>query len=40
MNLVLDEAEEFYPKKNIRRNIGRLMLKGDNITMIRKVDLD
>lgn len=34
MNLVLDEAEEVYPKKNERKDIGRIMVKGDNITLI------
>nr|CAD7577723.1 unnamed protein product [Timema californicum] len=37
MNLVLDEAEEFYVKTNTRKPLGRLMLKGDNITLIQNV---
>lgn len=40
MNCVLDEAEEVYVKKNQpqstekRTYIGRIMLKGDNISLI------
>ena len=34
MNVVLDEAYEVYVKKDIRRKIGRLILKGDNISLI------
>ncbi|XP_078489260.1 LOW QUALITY PROTEIN: uncharacterized protein LOC100178086 [Ciona intestinalis] len=33
MNLVLDDAEEVNIKKNVRKTLGRVMLKGDNITM-------
>lgn len=38
MNLVLDEAEEFYTKTNFRKQIGRILLKGDNITLIQNVN--
>lgn len=38
MNLVLDNAEEVYRKKQTRRSIGRIMLRGDNITLIQQVD--
>lgn len=38
MNLVLDDAEEFYPKTNKRKSLGRIMLKGDNITLIQNVN--
>lgn len=38
MNLVLDDAEEFYPKTNKRKALGRIMLKGDNITLIQNVN--
>lgn len=38
MNLVLDEAEEVNRKTQIRKNLGRIMLKGDNITLIQQVD--
>eukprot|EP01110_Echinostelium_bisporum_P003407 TRINITY_DN1830_c1_g1_i1.p1 TRINITY_DN1830_c1_g1~~TRINITY_DN1830_c1_g1_i1.p1 ORF type:complete len:90 (-),score=6.36 TRINITY_DN1830_c1_g1_i1:113-382(-) len=34
MNLVLDDAEEIYIKKNIRKSLGRILLKGDNITLM------
>ncbi|XP_058463754.1 probable small nuclear ribonucleoprotein E [Malaya genurostris] len=37
MNLVLDEAEEYNIKKQNRRQLGRIMLKGDNITLIQNV---
>lgn len=35
MNLVLDEAEEVHIKKESRKNIGRILLKGDNITLMQ-----
>jgi small nuclear ribonucleoprotein E len=35
MNLVLDDAEEIGAKKDIRRKIGRVLLKGDSITLIQ-----
>ena len=38
MNLVLDECEEINIKKNTRTNVGRIMVKGDNITLIRPVE--
>ncbi|GMH14214.1 hypothetical protein Nepgr_016055 [Nepenthes gracilis] len=34
MNLVLDEAEEVNVKKKTRRSLGRILLKGDNITLM------
>lgn len=34
MNLVLDDAEEVNVKKNIRKQLGRILLKGDNITLM------
>ncbi|KAF9514861.1 hypothetical protein BS47DRAFT_833608 [Hydnum rufescens UP504] len=39
MNLVIDEAEEVYVGKvpKPRRPIGRILLKGDNITLIQPV---
>lgn len=38
MNLVLDEAEEYSVKNiNKRKNLGRIMLKGDNICLIQQV---
>lgn len=37
MNLVLDDACEVHLKKNSRVNLGRILLKGDNITLIQQV---
>eukprot|EP00347_Sterkiella_histriomuscorum_P016917 403351354 len=34
MNTVLDDAEEIYQKKGNRRKLGRIILKGDNISLI------
>lgn len=35
MNVVLDEAEEVNVKTRARKAIGRILLKGDNITLIQ-----
>lgn len=35
MNLVLEDAEEFYVKTSKRRQIGRILLKGENIVLIQ-----
>ncbi|ALC38966.1 CG7102 [Drosophila busckii] len=40
MNLVLDDAEEVYVKTRHRKNLGRIMLKGDNITLIQNFCLE
>ena len=37
MNMVLDECEEVNDKKKTRNYLGRLMLKGDNITIVRAI---
>lgn len=37
MNLVLDDAEEVTEKKRRRVPVGRILLKGDNITLMRNV---
>jgi len=37
MNVVLDEAEEVDVKRNTRKKLGRTLLKGDNITLMRSV---
>ncbi|XP_077972531.1 small nuclear ribonucleoprotein E-like [Styela clava] len=37
MNLVLDESEEVHLKRSTRKTLGRIMLKGDNITVIQQV---
>ncbi|KAF7083069.1 hypothetical protein CFC21_086887 [Triticum aestivum] len=34
MNLVLEDAEEINTKKNTRKSLGRILLKGDNITLM------
>lgn len=38
MNLVLDDAVEVQQKTARRRQLGRLLLKGDNITLIQAKD--
>ena len=35
MNLVLDDAEEVSVKRNSRKALGRILLKGDNITLMQ-----
>lgn len=35
MNLVLDDACEYYIKTNVKKAIGRILLKGENITLIQ-----
>ncbi|XP_023015693.2 probable small nuclear ribonucleoprotein E [Leptinotarsa decemlineata] len=40
MNLVLDDAEEYYMKTKLRKPLKRIMLKGDNITLIQNVKPD
>ncbi|CAN0399823.1 unnamed protein product, partial [Ectocarpus sp. 12 AP-2014] len=37
MNLVLDEAEEVDMKNDERKQLGRIMLKGDTITLMQSV---
>jgi len=34
MNLVLDDAEELSIKKKTRKALGRILLKGDSITLM------
>ncbi len=38
MNLVLDNAEELSMKKKTRRQLGRILLKGENITLMMVAD--
>lgn len=38
MNLVLDDAEEYHVKTDTRKPLGRIMLKGDNITLIQNTN--
>ena len=35
MNLVLDDAHEVSVKKNTKRAVGRILLKGDNVTLMQ-----
>jgi small nuclear ribonucleoprotein E len=35
MNLVLDDASEVHLKRKTEKELGRIMLKGDNITLIQ-----
>lgn len=35
MNLVLDDACEYHLKTNVKKPIGRILLKGENITLIQ-----
>uniref|UniRef100_A0A914WMD7 Small nuclear ribonucleoprotein E n=1 Tax=Plectus sambesii TaxID=2011161 RepID=A0A914WMD7_9BILA len=37
MNVVLDDAEEIHMKTKNRKKLGRILLKGDNITLIQSV---
>jgi len=40
MNLIIEDAEEVYIGKSAskpRRSLGRILLKGDNITLIQPV---
>ncbi|BAM41202.1 small nuclear ribonucleoprotein [Theileria orientalis strain Shintoku] len=34
MNMVLDDAQEVYMKKNLKKDVGRILLKGDCMTLI------
>nr|CCA16294.1 small nuclear ribonucleoprotein homolog putative [Albugo laibachii Nc14] len=38
MNIVLDEAEEVDVKKAKRAPLGRILLKGDTITLMMSID--
>jgi len=38
MNLVLDDTVEVNYKKNTRRELGRILLKGDNITLVSALE--
>lgn len=38
MNLVLDDAEEYHMKTHNRKHLGRIMMKGDNITLIQNAN--
>uniref|UniRef100_A0A1I8FI15 Small nuclear ribonucleoprotein E n=1 Tax=Macrostomum lignano TaxID=282301 RepID=A0A1I8FI15_9PLAT len=36
MNIVMDDAEEVHLKSRGRKRIGRILLKGDTITLIQE----
>lgn len=35
MNLVLDDACEYYTKTNVKKAVGRILLKGENIALVQ-----
>jgi small nuclear ribonucleoprotein E len=35
MNLVLDDAQEIHLKTKQKKSIGRILLKGDNISLLQ-----
>ncbi len=37
-DLVLEEAVEVYLKKEVRKNIGKIVLRGDNVSLIQSKD--
>ena len=37
MNMVLEDTEEVNYKNDTRTYLGRIMLKGDNITLVRAI---
>jgi small nuclear ribonucleoprotein E len=37
MNVVLDQTVEVQIKKDLKRSLGRIMLKGDTITLVRQI---
>ncbi|KYN97273.1 putative small nuclear ribonucleoprotein E [Plasmodium gaboni] len=37
MNMVLDQTKEISVKKNIKKELGKILLKGDTITLIMEV---
>ena len=40
MNIVLEDAVEVSTKTGATQKLGKIMLKGDNITLISSLDLD
>jgi small nuclear ribonucleoprotein (snRNP)-like protein len=40
MNLVIDECEEINVEKNTRVYLGRILLKGDNLSLVRPLDIE
>lgn len=39
MNIVVDEAVEISTKDGAKEELGRILLKGDNITLISSLDV-
>jgi small nuclear ribonucleoprotein E len=39
MNLVIDDAVEIHLKKDKRRQLGRILLKGENVTLIAQAEV-
>ena len=37
MNLILDDAEKIHSKTKSRKQLGQIMLKGENITLLQRV---
>ena len=40
MNVVIDDAEEVNLKANERMKLGRILLKGDCITLVQRVNVE
>lgn len=40
MNLVLDDAEEVHVRSGERQRVGRILLKGDCITLVQRVNVE
>jgi small nuclear ribonucleoprotein E len=38
MNLVMEDTEEISVKKGTRSYIGRILLKGDNVSLIKPIE--
>lgn len=38
MNVVIENTVEVNYKKNTRRELGRVLLKGDNITLVSSLE--
>jgi len=39
MNLVIDDAVEVHTKKDKQRELGRILLKGENVTLIAQAEV-
>jgi small nuclear ribonucleoprotein E len=39
MNLVIDDAVEVHMKKDNRRQLGRILLKGENVMLISQAEV-